>query len=194
MSLFPEHACILAGPSVFQTEEVDSVDISGLVTGQWGTYFGRGRTVSGGAEKKAPAVRKKETFPRHPASRQLEAVPALDLLAVLPRHPAHGLFCFLQIPFLSPQIPFLNISVSPDWIRISTHLTRECSRARLGAMLSGRRESRAHILLTAALWGAHAQRATLVPGSKVNYITNERFEMRAGISDLPAGGHDHAEK
>lgn len=82
MSLFPEHACILAGLSVFQTEEVDSVDISGLVTGQWGKYFGRGRPVSGGwgAENKAPEVRRKETFPRRPASRSREAVPALDPL------------------------------------------------------------------------------------------------------------------
>lgn len=196
MSLFPEHACILAGPSVFQTEEVDSVDISGLVTGQWGKYFGRGMPVSGGwgAENKAPEVRRKETLPRRPASRSREAVPALDPLAVLPPQPAHGLFRSLQIPFLSPQIPFLHISVSLDWRRISTHLTRESSRAPLGATLLGRRESRAHVLLTAALWGAHAQRATLVPGSKANYITNEHFEIRAGISDLPAGSHDRAEK
>lgn len=121
MSLFPEHACILAGLFVFQTEEVDSVDIAGLVTGQWGKYFGRGRTVSCGAENKAPEVRKKETFPRCPASRELEAIPALEPLAVLPPHPAHGLLCSLQIPFLSPQIPSLNVSVSPDWKRISTH-------------------------------------------------------------------------
>jgi hypothetical protein len=39
-----------------QPKEVNNADISGLVTGQWGQYFVRGRAFSGGAEVEIKAI------------------------------------------------------------------------------------------------------------------------------------------
>lgn len=106
---------------------------------------------------------------------------------------------FAFTPDFSSELAFTN------WRRLSACLFKSLSnfvqmqetlQAPLESVLVRVEENqeRVHFAHSSTLRGSCTDSDSCSWEQTLNYITNEHFKIKAGISDLPAGTHDHVEK